>query len=42
MLRNYPVIDLSVFGLESVSTELKFDIGDELGRTLEGKVQEDF
>lgn len=42
MLRNYPIIDLSVFGLENVSTELKFDIGDELGRTLEGKVYDDF
>lgn len=37
MLKNYPIVDLSVFGLENVCTDLKFDIGDELGRTLKGE-----
>ena len=37
MLKNYPVLDLTVFGLENVRTEQRFEIGDELSRLNNGK-----
>lgn len=36
MLKNYPELDLSVFGLENVKFDAKYDIGDELSRTCNG------
>jgi hypothetical protein len=38
MLKNYPVLDLSVFGLENVRTEERFEIGDELSRLNNGEL----
>ena len=38
MLKNYPVLDLSVFGLEDVRTDVKYEIGDELSQTINGKL----
>jgi 2-oxoglutarate dehydrogenase complex dehydrogenase (E1) component-like enzyme len=37
MLRNYPIVDLSIFGLENVDKTVRYDIGDELSRkSVEG------
>ena len=38
MLKNYPVLDLSVFGLEDVRMDEKYEIGDELSQTINGRI----
>jgi 2-oxoglutarate dehydrogenase complex dehydrogenase (E1) component-like enzyme len=39
MLRNHPILDLSIFGLENVDKTVRYDIGDELSRKREGTTQ---